>query len=170
MKTNVQADLGSDLFVGERLVLRLHVHFSRVPAVTVDGDQYDCAYPKRHRYSQRSPESLRKKSTHNFELEPCKHKRARGLAFSYLPTTNTRDDEKKGKRDQSEGDQQADLQQILGNRSFVLSVESRSWLQTEGIPHSTRSPPPDRNGQAHGRVEAEAALVYWYSKVPRAGR
>ena len=44
-KTYEEANVGSDLLVRVRPVLRFDVSFSLVPAVAVVGDQYNSAYP-----------------------------------------------------------------------------------------------------------------------------
>lgn len=69
-----------------------------------------------------------------FALEPRPPTLA-SPAFSYLQATYTRDDENEREGNKSEGDQQADLQDIFAHGSLVLPVERRPWLQTESIPH-----------------------------------
>ena len=64
-----------------------------------------------------------------------KKKRGGKKNRTHLPSSNTGDDDNKGEGDHGKSHEDTHFEQIILERSLVLSVDSGKWLRTERISH-----------------------------------
>lgn len=64
---------------------------------------------------------------------------------THLPSSNTGDDEDKGKGDHGKSHEDTHFKQVISERSLVLAVDGGTWLWTERISHGcfVLTLPPD---------------------------